>query len=115
MVSAIINDLLLFFTKLAIINPIKKFTMDGLLYTIIVGAICGYIADVLMSNNGYGLILSIIIGIAGSFVGTWAFGQLGISVGSGWISDIIKGASGAIIILFILGLIRGGRGRGRRR
>ena len=89
--------------------------MDGLLYTIIIGAICGYIADVLMSNSGYGLILSIIIGIAGSFVGTWAFVKLGISAGSGWISDIIKGASGAIIILFILGLIRGGIGSGRRR
>ena len=89
--------------------------MDGLLYTIIIGAICGYIADVLMSNSGYGLILSIIIGIAGSFVGTWAFVKLGISVGSGWISDIIKGASGAIIILFILGLIRGGIDSGRRR
>ncbi|MFQ3182721.1 MAG: putative membrane protein YeaQ/YmgE (transglycosylase-associated protein family) [Polaribacter sp.] len=88
--------------------------MDGLLYTIIIGAVCGYIADVLMSDNGYGLIISIIIGIAGSFVGTWAFGQLGISIGSGWISDIIKGASGAIIILFILGIIKGG-GRSRRR
>lgn len=87
---------------------------NGLLYTIIIGAICGYIADVLMSDNGYGLVISIIIGIAGSFVGAWAFGQLGISVGSGWISDIIKGASGAIIILFILGIIKG-RGAGRRR
>ncbi len=59
-----------------------------------------------MSKNGYGLILSIIIGIAGSFVGAWAFEQLGITVGSGWVSDIIRGASGAIIILFILGLFR---------
>jgi uncharacterized membrane protein YeaQ/YmgE (transglycosylase-associated protein family) len=103
-----------FFTKLAIINQLNFYIMDGLLYTIIIGAVCGYIADVLMSDNGYGLIISIIIGIAGSFVGTWAFGQLGISVGSGWISDIIKGASGAIIILFILGIIKGG-GRNRRR
>ena len=111
--SAIENNLLFFFTKLAIINQLKFFTMDGLLYTIIIGAVCGYIADVLMSDNGYGLILSIIIGVAGSFVGAWAFGELGISVGSGWISDIIKGASGAIIILFILGLIRGRGGRRR--
>jgi uncharacterized membrane protein YeaQ/YmgE (transglycosylase-associated protein family) len=83
--------------------------MDGILYTIIIGAVCGYIADVLMRDNGYGLIVSIIIGIAGSFVGSWLFGQLGISVGSGWISDIIRGASGAILILFIVGLFRRGR------
>lgn len=83
--------------------------MNGILYTIIIGAVCGYIADVLMRDNGYGLIVSIIIGIAGSFVGAWLFGQLGISVGSGWISDIIRGASGAILILFIVGLFRRGR------
>lgn len=81
--------------------------MGGLLYTIIIGAICGYLADVVMRKYSYGLLLSIIVGIAGSFVGSWIFGQLGISIGSGWINDIITGASGAIIILFILGLVRG--------
>lgn len=83
--------------------------MDGFLYTIIIGAICGYIADVLMSDNGYGLLLSIIIGIAGSFVGNWLFGYFNISVGSGWISDIITGAAGAILILFVIGLLKGRR------
>ncbi|PQJ75568.1 GlsB/YeaQ/YmgE family stress response membrane protein [Polaribacter gangjinensis] len=87
--------------------------MDGIIYTIIIGAVCGYIADVLMSDNGYGLLVSIIIGIAGSFVGTWAFGELGIKVGSGVVSDIIKGASGAIIILFVLGLFKRGLSKKR--
>ena len=85
--------------------------MDGIIYTIIIGAVCGYIADVLMSDNGYGLLVSIIIGIAGSFVGSWAFGELGIKVGSGVVSDIIRSASGAILILFILGLFKRGTRR----
>jgi uncharacterized membrane protein YeaQ/YmgE (transglycosylase-associated protein family) len=85
----------------------------GLLYTIIIGAVCGYIADVLMSDNGFGLLINIIIGIIGSFVGKWAFGALGINVnfGNAIVNDIVVGASGAIIILFIVGLIRGGRRR----
>lgn len=85
----------------------------GLLYTIIIGAVCGYIADVLMSDNGFGLLINIIIGIIGSFVGKWAFGTLGINVnfGNAIVNDIVVGASGAIIILFIVGLIRGGRRR----
>ena len=87
--------------------------MDGIIYTIIIGAVCGYIADVLMSDNGYGLLISIIIGIAGSFVGGWAFGELGIKIGSGVVSDIIKGASGAIIILFVLGLFKRGLSKKR--
>jgi uncharacterized membrane protein YeaQ/YmgE (transglycosylase-associated protein family) len=86
----------------------------GILYTIIIGAVCGYIADVLMRDNGFGLIINIIIGIVGSFVGTWLYGQLNvnISTGSAILNDIIVGASGAIIILFIVGILRGG---GRRR
>ena len=66
-----------------------------------------------MSENGYGLLISIIIGIAGSFLETWAFGELVIKIGGGVVSDIIRGASGAIIILFILSLFK--RGTYRRR
>lgn len=80
-----------------------------ILYIIIIGAIAGYIADVLMRDNGFGLIINIILGIAGGFVGSWAFGYLGISIGSGWISDIIRSAAGAVLILFIVGLFRRGR------
>jgi uncharacterized membrane protein YeaQ/YmgE (transglycosylase-associated protein family) len=89
----------------------------GILYTIIIGAICGYIADALMRNNGYGLIVNIIIGIAGSYIGGWAFAQLGltINVGHTIANQIIVGAIGAIIILFILGLLKGTRTRGKGR
>ena len=87
----------------------------GLLYTIIIGAICGYIADVLMRDNGFGLIVNIIIGIAGSFEGKWFYGELGIhvNVGIAWLEDIIVGATGAIVILFLVGVLRGTRRRRR--
>lgn len=80
-----------------------------ILYIVIVGAIAGYIADVLMRDNGFGLIVNIILGIVGGFVGDWAFNKLGITIGSGWISDIIRSAAGAILILFVVGLFRRGR------
>ncbi|MFY9242260.1 MAG: GlsB/YeaQ/YmgE family stress response membrane protein [Polaribacter sp.] len=87
----------------------------GFLYTIIIGAICGYIADVLMRDNGFGLLVNIIIGIAGSFVGDWLYGQLGlkINVSPYWLEDIIVGATGAIVILFLVGVLRGTRSRRR--
>lgn len=87
----------------------------GLLYTIIIGAICGYIADVLMRDNGFGLIVNIIIGIAGSFVGDWLYGQLGIKININpyWLEDIIVGATGAIVILFLVGVLRGSRAKRR--
>ena len=83
----------------------------GILYTLIIGAVCGYIADVLMRDNGYGLIVNIIVGIAGSFLGTWIFQELDIYINTGyyWLNDIIVGASGAIVILFVVGVIAGRR------
>ncbi|MHB0756374.1 GlsB/YeaQ/YmgE family stress response membrane protein [Polaribacter sp. M15] len=87
----------------------------NILYTLIIGAICGYIADVLMRDNGFGLIVNIIIGIAGSFVGDWLYGQLGIKINVNpyWLEDIIVGATGAIVILFLVGVLRGSRSRRR--
>lgn len=87
----------------------------GILYTLIIGAICGYIADVLMRDNGFGLIINIIIGIAGSFVGDWLYGELGIriNVNPYWLEDIIVGATGATVILFLLGVLRGTRAKRR--
>jgi uncharacterized membrane protein YeaQ/YmgE (transglycosylase-associated protein family) len=59
--------------------------------------------------------MNIIIGIAGSFVGSWLYGQLGIhiNVGSAIIEDIIVGATGAIVILFLVGVLRGARSKRR--
>ena len=105
---------MLIFTKFEVINQLKIITM-GILYTLIIGAICGYIADVLMRDNGFGLLVNIIIGIAGSFVGSWLYGELGlnINVNPYWLRDIIIGATGAVVILFLVGVLRGTRGRRR--
>ena len=85
------------------------------MYTIIIGAICGYLADVLMRDNGFGLIVNIIIGIVGSFVGDWLYGELGIklNINPYWLEGIVVGATGAIIILFLVGALRGTRAKRR--
>ena len=87
----------------------------GILYTLIIGAVCRYIADVLMRDNGFGIIVNIIIGIAGSFVGDWLYGELGIriNVNPYWLEDIIVGATGAIVILFLVGVLKGSRAKRR--
>lgn len=84
-------------------------------YTIIIGAICGYIADDLTRDNGFGFIVNIIIGIAGSLAGDWLYGELGIklNINPYWLKDIVVGATGAIIILFLVGFLRGSRAKRR--
>lgn len=73
--------------------------------TIIIGALAGWLGSLIYKGSGLGILGNIIIGIAGSFVGYWLLGKLGINLGTGWIGAILTGAIGAIIILFLINLI----------
>lgn len=78
----------------------------GLLYSLLIGALAGWIAGSLMRGGGFGLLLNIILGIIGGVVGNWVFSLLGILVSDGFIGDLITGAIGAIVLLFIAGLFK---------
>ncbi len=80
-----------------------------LIYTLIIGAASGWLAGLLFKGGGFGLLGNIIIGIVGGFIGFWLFGKLGISLGSGTLSTVLTSAAGAIVLLFIAGLFRGGK------
>ena len=74
---------------------------------IIVGLVAGVLASMVMGGTGYGLIGDIIIGIVGAFVGGWILRALGTSVPVGGLPGIIIVAFiGAVVLLFILRLIR---------
>jgi uncharacterized membrane protein YeaQ/YmgE (transglycosylase-associated protein family) len=79
----------------------------SLLYTLIVGGLAGWIASSLMKGRGMGMLMNIILGIIGAFVGVFLFGVLGITGGvlgiqSGTIvMDIISSTFGAVVVLFI--------------
>ena len=70
----------------------------GILAWIVVGLVAGVLASLVMGGTGYGIIGDIIIGIVGAFVGGWLF-QTG--------GTIFVAFIGAIVLLFILRLIRG--------
>jgi uncharacterized membrane protein YeaQ/YmgE (transglycosylase-associated protein family) len=79
-----------------------------LLTWIIVGLIAGVLASLVMGGTGYGLIGDIIIGIVGAFVGGWLFAKLGVSSPMGGLPGVIFVAFiGAVVLLFVLRLIRG--------
>lgn len=84
-----------------------------LLTWLVVGLIAGVLASLVMGGTGYGLIGDIIIGIVGAFVGGWLFRQLGVSSPFGGLAGTIFVAFiGAVVLLFVLRLIRQGTRRG---
>jgi uncharacterized membrane protein YeaQ/YmgE (transglycosylase-associated protein family) len=79
---------------------------------LIVGLVAGVLASMVMGGTGYGIVGDIIIGIIGAFVGGWLFSKLGVSTPFGGLAGTIFTAFiGAIVLLFVLRLIRGGTRR----
>jgi uncharacterized membrane protein YeaQ/YmgE (transglycosylase-associated protein family) len=83
----------------------------GILATLVIGAIAGFAAGYIMRGRGYGLIGNIIVGIIGSIVGGWVSSLLlGIDLTTGFnLTTLIVSVIGAVIAIFIWGLITGRR------
>jgi uncharacterized membrane protein YeaQ/YmgE (transglycosylase-associated protein family) len=81
--------------------------MDFLAW-IVIGLVAGVLASLVMGGTGYGIIGDIVIGIVGAFVGGWLFRTLGITTPfSGMGGTIFVAFIGAVVLLFVLRLIRG--------
>jgi uncharacterized membrane protein YeaQ/YmgE (transglycosylase-associated protein family) len=78
----------------------------GIIAWLIIGAIAGWLAGVLVKGGGFGLIVDIIVGIVGAFIGGWLAGLLHIQIGTGMISSIITAIVGAVILLFVIRMFR---------
>jgi uncharacterized membrane protein YeaQ/YmgE (transglycosylase-associated protein family) len=76
------------------------------LWMLIVGAIVGALAKLIMpGKDPGGIIVTIILGILGGIVGGWLFGMLGLG-GSG-LMNLIGSVIGAIILLAIYRMVTG--------
>ena len=63
---------------------------QGLLIILLVGLVAGWLAGQIVQGTGFGIIGDIVIGVLGAFIGSWLFPQLGIHLGAGILSAIIK-------------------------
>ena len=74
----------------------------GIIAALVIGAIAGWLAGLIVRGAGFGLIGNIVIGIIGALLASWLLPQLGVNLGGGWVRDIINATIGAVIILVIL-------------
>jgi uncharacterized membrane protein YeaQ/YmgE (transglycosylase-associated protein family) len=76
------------------------------LWIVVIGIVAGFLAGKIMRGRGYGLIVDLLLGIVGSFVGGWIFTQLHISMGNGLLGQLLMALVGALLLLFIVRLIK---------
>ena len=78
----------------------------GIIAWLIIGAIAGWLAGVLVKGSGFGLIADIVVGIVGAVIGGWLAGVAGISVGGGILATLAVSVVGAVALLLVIHLVR---------
>lgn len=70
--------------------------------SLIIGGIVGWLASIVMKTNAQmGLIANVLVGVAGSLLGNWIAGLLGIAVAGGVLRFAVA-IAGAVLLIFIL-------------
>jgi uncharacterized membrane protein YeaQ/YmgE (transglycosylase-associated protein family) len=80
--------------------------VSSLVYIIIVGLIAGWATGKIMKGAGYGVLVDILLGIAGAIVGSRVLGLLGIYSTGGLIPSILVAIVGAVLLVAIVRAIK---------
>jgi uncharacterized membrane protein YeaQ/YmgE (transglycosylase-associated protein family) len=78
----------------------------GIIIWLIIGALAGWLAGLIVKGFGFGLLGNIVVGIVGAVIAGFLFPRLGIPIGGGFVRDVISAALGAVVLLVIIGLVR---------
>ena len=80
--------------------------VESLIAWLIVGAVAGWLAGLIVKGYGFGLLGNIVVGIVGAFIAGWLFPALGVSLGTGIVAAIIHAVIGAVILLVLIRLVK---------
>lgn len=80
--------------------------MPEILITIIIGAIVGWLADAIVNSDNGSLLLDILVGIVGGYIGHRLFGSMLNLTSNGLVNHIITATAGAVILSLIIKVIR---------
>lgn len=106
-------------------------TLLELLLFLLIAGICGFIAEMIVGFSPGGFLASIAVGLIGAYLGSWLAGILGLPailntdtiipetsganiVATDFSFDIVWSVLGAIVLLFVISLVRRPRRRAHR-
>jgi len=72
---------------------------------LIIGALAGWLAGNIMKGRGFGVLGNIVVGIVGSVLGGMLFGALGLTA-FGFIGSLVTATVGAVVLLYLISLIK---------
>jgi uncharacterized membrane protein YeaQ/YmgE (transglycosylase-associated protein family) len=81
-------------------------TIEALIIWLVIGAIAGWLAGLIVKGYGFGLIGNIVVGIVGAVIAGWLLPRIGFVLVGGIVAAIINALIGAVILLFVIGLFK---------
>lgn len=81
---------------------------ESLVVILLIGLIAGWLAGQIVQGTGFGIIGDLLIGITGALFGSWLLPKFGLHLGAGMINAIVNATIGAVVLLLIIRLLRGG-------
>lgn len=79
--------------------------MIGFLVSLLIAGLAGYLAGKIMKGGGFGVLLNVLIGVAGGFIGNSMLFILGLPP-SNIIGRLIAATIGAIVLLYVVDMVR---------
>ncbi|MEQ1672820.1 MAG: GlsB/YeaQ/YmgE family stress response membrane protein [Hyphomicrobium sp.] len=80
--------------------------LEALLVLLVIGAIAGFLAGLIVKGYGFGVVGNIVVGIVGALLGGYLLPRLGLFAGGDVVGQIITATIGAVILLVLLGVLR---------
>ncbi|HEY1364797.1 MAG TPA: GlsB/YeaQ/YmgE family stress response membrane protein [Xanthobacteraceae bacterium] len=81
-------------------------TIEALIIWLIIGAVAGWLAGLLVKGYGFGLLGNIAVGIVGALIAGWLLPLAGFVLVGGIVAAIINAVIGAVILLLVAGLFK---------
>lgn len=72
---------------------------------LVVGALAGWIAALILKGRGLGLVGNLVVGVLGAFVGNWFFRLVGFTPQTG-LAAFLAALAGALALLWVINLLR---------
>jgi uncharacterized membrane protein YeaQ/YmgE (transglycosylase-associated protein family) len=80
--------------------------VEALLILLLIGAVAGFLAGVIVKGYGFGVVGNVVVGIVGAVLGGWLLPQLGLFPGGNVTGQIISATAGAIVLLVLISFVR---------
>ncbi len=79
---------------------------ESIIVFLLIGAVAGWLAGLIVKGYGFGILGNIVVGIVGAFIAGWLFPTVGLAFGGGVLAAIIHATIGAVLLLVLIRLVR---------